>query len=423
MTWGRFCWAWVVATVVAVSTADASDLRHEGVATCASSLCHGSSQPLKVYDRALQNEYTTWSQFDPHSKAYKTLLSKQSKEIARRLGLGAAHQEAACLTCHADAVPAAQRGKKFLLEDGVGCEACHGGAEKWLATHHQSPKVTRGDNLTNGLRPLESPEVLASTCLGCHVGDQNRFATHRMMAAGHPRLVFELDTYRELWRTSGGREHYPHDSRKNAPSLWIAGLVASSRRQLNLIEQHGTGRLGPIPDFGVFACHSCHRDLRLTAWGGAGATGTEPGALRWQDAHLLVLQRVVAALPLAAHTDLDRAIVELQKTAHGDAASLRIALAHTRDALSAVERQSSSLDWSAAQMNAVIGALVGAARRGEFPDPAAAEQAAMGMVVILAGLKRDRVKRAEIDQLFDDLRDDNAFDQRRFAKWMSALGM
>ncbi len=431
MTWGRLCWSWVAASVAAVSTfgvtvgvaAEEPTLRHEGVATCASSLCHGSSQPLKVYDRAFQNEYTTWSQFDPHSKAYKTLLNAQSKEIVRRMGLGPAHQEAACLACHADAVPAAQRGARFQLEDGIGCEACHGGAEKWLATHHQSPKVSRRDNLSNGLRALERPEVLAGTCLACHVGDQDRFATHRMMAAGHPRLVFELDTYRELWRTSGGREHYPRDSGKNAPSLWIAGLVASSRRQLKLIEQHGTGRLGPIPDFGVFACHSCHRDLRMTAWGSASATGTEPGALRWQDAHLLVLQRVVAALPLAASSDLDRAIVALQKAAHGDAASLRMALTQTREALSAVERQSSSMTWSAAQMNAVIDTLVEAARRGEFPDPAAAEQAAMGMVVILAGLKRDRVKRAEIDRLFDDLRDDNAFDQRRFAKWMSALGI
>jgi hypothetical protein len=65
---------------------------------------------------------------------------------------------------------------------------------------------------------------------------------------------------------------------------------------------------------------------------------------------------------------------------------------------------------------------VDASRRGEFPDPAAAEQAAMGMVVMLAGLKLDQGKRTEINRLFDDLRDDNAFDQRRFVKWMSVLG-
>ena len=46
----------------------------------------------------------------------------------------------------------------------------------------------------------------------------------------------------------------------------------------------------------------------------------------------------------------------------------------------------------------------------------------MGMVVVLATLKIDQAKRAQIDSLFDDLRDDNAFDQRRFATWMSVLG-
>ncbi|MFM8846269.1 MAG: multiheme c-type cytochrome [Gammaproteobacteria bacterium] len=411
----------VAALTMLAALADDAKVRHEGVATCASSLCHGSSQPLKAFDSALQNEYTTWSQFDPHSNAYKVLLNKRSQEIARRLGIGPAHEAPACLACHSDAVPAAQRGVKFQLDDGVGCESCHGGAEKWLATHYQSPRIPRSEHLANGLVALEKPEVLAGTCLGCHVGDQNRFANHRMMAAGHPRLVFELDTYLELWRTSGGREHYRKKAPTNHSSTWVKGLLDSSRHQLNLIEQHGTGRMGPIPDFGVFACHSCHRDLRLTAFGGSSALGNQPGDLRWQDAHLLVLRRVTAALQLNARTDLDRAIVALQKAAHGDAGSLRAALSQTRTALSSAEKQLAEVNWSAAQLNAVAQSLVDASRRGEFPDPAAAEQASMGMVVMLAGLKLDQGKRAEINRLFDDLRDDNVFDQRRFAKWMSML--
>lgn len=425
MSWKNTQLKWaafgVAALTMLAALADDAKVRHEGVATCASSLCHGSSQPLKAFGSALQNEYTTWSQFDPHSNAYKVLLNKRSQEIARRLGIGPAHEAPACLACHSDAVPAAQRGVKFQLDDGVGCESCHGGAEKWLATHYQSPRTPRSEHLANGLVALEKPEVLAGTCLGCHVGDQNRFANHRMMAAGHPRLVFELDTYLELWRTSGGREHYRKKAPTNHSSTWVKGLLDSSRHQLNLIEQHGTGRMGPIPDFGVFACHSCHRDLRLTAFGGSSALGNQPGDLRWQDAHLLVLRRVTAALQLNARTDLDRAIVTLQKAAHGDAGSLRAALSQTRTALSSAEKQLAEVNWSAAQLNAVAHSLVDASQRGEFPDPAAAEQASMGMVVMLAGLKLDQGKRAEINRLFDDLRDDNVFDQRRFAKWMSML--
>lgn len=112
----------------------------------------------------------------------------------------------------------------------------------------------------------------------------------------------------------------------------------------------------------------------------------------------------------------------LQQAAHGDAVSLRTALIQTRSALSSVEQQVAEVSWSAAQLNAVARSLVDASRRGEFPDPAAAGQAGMGMVVVLATLKIDQAKRAQIDSLFDDLRDDNAFDQRRFATWMSVLG-
>lgn len=423
--WSSFLtWAAFGLAVCAVSSVAADDgrPRHEGVATCASSLCHGSNRPLKAYERALQNEYTTWSQFDPHSNAYKVLRDKQSQEIARRMGIGPAHEAPACLACHTDAVPVTQRGVKFQLDDGVGCESCHGGAERWLATHYQSPKIPRNQNLINGLAALERPAVLADTCLGCHVGDKNRYANHRMMAAGHPRLVFELDTYLELWRTSGGREHFRRQGPVNHSSTWVKGLVDSARRQLVLIEQHGAGRSGPLPDFGVFACHSCHRDLRLTAFGGSSALAGGPGDLRWQDAHLLVLRRVATALSLDARRDLDRAVVALQQAAHGDAVSLRTALIQTRSALSSVEQQVAEVSWSAAQLNAVAQSLVDASRRGEFPDPAAAEQAGMGMVVVLATLKIDQAKRAQIDSLFDDLRDDNAFDQRRFATWMSVLG-
>jgi len=410
----------VLALAVTAVEAQAPANRHEGVATCASSLCHGSSKPLQAYE-VLQNEYTTWSQFDPHSKAYRTLLGKQSQDIARRMGIGPAHEAPACLACHADAVPVAQRGARFHLDDGVGCEACHGGAEKWLSTHYQAPKVARSESLTRGLVALENADTLAANCLGCHVGDQNRYANHRMMAAGHPRIVFELDTYLELWRTSGGREHY----RKKAPTphsaLWAKGLIEASRRQLDLIERHGTGRLGPIPDLGVFACHSCHRDLRFAAWGGSGSASAAPGDLRWQDAHLLVLQRVVAGLRLSSGEALDRGVTALQKSAHGDVTSLRTALTQTREALQAVDRQLASVKWTPAELNQVAEVLVNASRRGAFPDPAAAEQAAMGMVVMLAGLQLDQRKRADIDRLFDELRDDNAFDQKRFVKWMSVL--
>ena len=65
--------------------------------------------------------------------------------------------------------------------------------------------------------------------------------------------------------------------------------------------------------------------------------------------------------------------------------------------------------------------LVRAARSDLFPDPAAAEQAAMGLVMLLAELDLDRARKAQIDQLFAMLRDDNAFDRARFSRILVQL--
>ena len=52
----------------------------------------------------LQNEYITWDRYDPHSKAYSVLLNDVSKQMAKNLGIGKAHEAKICLDCHADNV-------------------------------------------------------------------------------------------------------------------------------------------------------------------------------------------------------------------------------------------------------------------------------------------------------------------------------
>lgn len=399
--------------------------RHLGVASCASSLCHGSTKPLEAH-AVLQNEYVTWSQFDPHSGAYRVLLNARSREIARRMGIGKPEQAPACLACHAEVVPTAERALRFQASDGIGCESCHGAAEHWLATHHQSPQVTHADNLLRGLIALERPEVRAAKCSACHVGDRDRFATHRMMAAGHPRLVFELDTYTELWRTSGGREHYRRDadyrSRKAVPAssaVWTTGLMIATRQQLVLIGQHAVRGRGPFPDFALYACHSCHRDLKLDAWGTA--TGGKAGELRLQDGHARTLRVIGLALELPAAQAFGQALDRLQFAANGDGESLPQALASAQSALETLGAGLATRNWNAADRTRALDALVAATRRGEFADPATAEQAAMGMVVLLADLQLDRHRRKEIDDLFAALRDDNAFNAARFARALERL--
>jgi hypothetical protein len=412
------------------------DDAHMGVATCASSLCHGSSKPLEA-SPVLQNEYVTWSQFDPHSGAYRILLNAESKAIAERMGLGPAHEAPACLTCHAEVVPAAERGPRFQTTDGIGCESCHGGAERWLSTHYQTPQISRADNLLRGLVALERAEVRAETCTGCHVGANDKFANHRMMAAGHPRLVFELDTYTELWRTSGGRQHYRKDAdyseRKSLPAsvnVWTVGLIEAARQQVVLAEKHA----GPVADFAIYACHSCHRDVRVDAFGGgqpsARAPGslkaldTTPGDLRLQDSHARTLLVVADTLALPGREKLALSLGALQQAVNRNPAEIGALASQLQQQLTDLGAVLAAHPWNSTDKRRVLEAMVSAARGGAYPDPASAEQVAMGLVVLLAGLDLDRDRRAEIDALFTALQDDRSYDGKRFKSILerTALG-
>jgi hypothetical protein len=401
-----------------------SDGKHLGVATCASSLCHGSARPLTARTVS-QNEYVTWSHFDPHARAYRVLREEAGATIAKRLGLKNAHEAPECLACHSDTTAPANRGEKFQLADGIGCETCHGGSEHWLQTHDDTPATTHAANLASGMRALERPEVRAQLCVSCHVGDNNRFATHQMMAAGHPRLAFELDTYTELWRTSGGREHYRLDddyfARKGTFTTvhaWLAGLTAVTRREADLVEQRINLAEGGFPDFALFNCYSCHRSMRVAAWERIEEETTPPGSLRLHDGHARTLLAMFDAADASLSAPLRNAIATLQG-ANGNPATIRAANESLRRALDSIEHAAARRPWPRRDLEAALAALVAAARRGSFVDYAAAEQAAMGMVLLLAELDASGSRSTEVEDMFRTLQDDAQFDGDRFARALS----
>ena len=114
---------------------------HLGVASCATGVCHGKLAPQKDRNVWL-NEYRVWSADDRHARAYQTLLTPQSKQIADRLGIGSAQTSDLCLNCHSDNVKQSKRGPKFQLSDGIECEACHGGSARWIESHAETPRPT-----------------------------------------------------------------------------------------------------------------------------------------------------------------------------------------------------------------------------------------------------------------------------------------
>jgi len=254
-----------LAAIYPAAIASGSDT-FEGVASCAGSTCHGRAAGNGAVVR--QDEISTWqspsSASGAHSRAYAVLGSRRGQQITRSLGLGDARQAPECLGCHATFAPVAQRGDTFQLSDGVGCESCHGPAEGWLATHYARP-ATHASNIADGLIPLDRPRVRANVCLDCHYGSTNRgqFVTHSMMAAGHPRVSFELDLFSSL------QQHHDVDSdyvarkgRPDAVRFWAVGQAEAVRRATELFARPRFGMEGAFPQLYFYDCHSCHRQIQ-----------------------------------------------------------------------------------------------------------------------------------------------------------------
>ena len=399
---------------------------HEGVASCAASQCHGATK-VSTKQAVQMNEFALWQEFDPHAKAYDILLTPQSKSIARKLGIGKAEEAAVCLDCHADNVAADRRGPKFQIDDGVGCEACHGGSGNWLATH---AKATHAQNLAAGLYPTEEPVARSALCLSCHAGTRDRMIIHRIMGAGHPRLSFELDTF--TWLHPHYQVDEDYEARKgkfNGLRDWGVGQATAAINSLDILLDERTGWHGIFPELVLFDCHACHRPMGGNQWGPRQGTGLGPGVVRLNDSNLVMFRHVLAAVDAAAS---DR-ILEQSRNLHRATTESRertFAAARTlRSSLQQLNAEVAVFDFAPQTLSVVLGSMIRDAERGEFRDFAAAEQCAMAVQSVVVAFEGSGLLdeasterlRARVDTLYATVENDERYSMDRFLPALKAV--
>jgi hypothetical protein len=402
--------------------------KHMGVATCSSSVCHGASQPFRDSDIA-QNEFAVWQEFDPHAKAYQILQQPRSQEIARKLGLGDATKAKVCLDCHADNVATGDRGERFQIADGVGCEACHGGAELWLNAHADA-KVTYADDLAKGMYPTADPIKRAQLCLSCHMGEKERMITHRIMGAGHPRLSFELDTFTWL------NPHYKITAnwikRKgewNGVRDWAVGQGVAAENLLGLLLDPKTGWQGIFPELVLFNCQACHKLMKGNNWGPRQGTGLGPGVVRLNDANLVTFRYALAPVDKAAA----QRVFEQTRALHQATTQSRDATFAAARALNATLQsllpKVAAYNYDAASLNPIFAAMLGDAQQGEFRDYAAAEQASMAAQSLVVAFENDgkldkahaAALHAKLDGLYATVKDEDRYSMAPFVAALKEL--
>jgi hypothetical protein len=164
----------------------------------------------------------------------------------------------------------------------------------------------------------------AEKCVSCHVGDEIRNVDHELIAAGHPDLVFDFETYSAMlpphWRTApsdgvGGR-------------AWTVGQVVALRESLKRLVRRTQQRDAPAwPEFAEFECFACHHEVnniessyyrrgddgRLqegapwdVSWRQQRGYPGVPGIPPWNPARYYVLRQVVQAIAPESRATLDQ---------------------------------------------------------------------------------------------------------------------
>jgi Cytochrome c554 and c-prime len=308
--------ALILLAISGLALAQPASHAYIGAGGCSSSNCHGATTPATPAEsRILGNEYATWSVSDKHARAYKALEEARGKRMAEILGIADATRDKRCTVCHA----VGSKDDK-TRSDGVACEACHGAAEMWLGPHTRPN--SHEASVKAGMTDTKRLDIRAKTCMACHLGAAGQDVDHELIAAGHPDLAFEMETF-----TAAQPAHHRMPAQNLRQRAWAVGQTMGLAEEMRLIEAHQKS----WPEFSDLECYQCHHDLRSDSWRiQRGYPGRKPGELQINMARVeMVLALITGAAP--------------DERAAFDAAATRLHVAAPAAAAKAIERIAENL--------------------------------------------------------------------------------
>ena len=399
---------------------------YDGVASCANSGCHGSTQPLNAA-RVLQNEYYTWLSGDRHAQAYNVLFSERSARVTRNMRLrGKPYEEAVCLDCHSTNVPARLVSGKVDREDGIQCEACHGPASGWRAEHTQAG-WTHEQSVARGMADLRNIPVRASGCLSCHLGNDKKDVDHELIASGHPILAFELDNYTETmpphWRR--GKDTVTADT--HGARAFAVGQAVAFSQSLDNLAHHARGE--KWPEFSDMSCINCHHSLETSGWRQERGWPGRAGLPSWSPQHWAVLRLLVGrANPLVrSQLDNDVEILAVRVSKMNEPNGVLQAAVEARRLIDSVTPQIAALSWRDDDVRALMRTIAGDTDFILTSDVHSAEQTALALQSLASALTRNNPRLLKspmteaIDGLFEEIKNRERYEPSRFVQKLGAL--
>lgn len=410
--------------------------KYIGPGSCAATSCHGSVKPVSG-SRILQNEYSTWILQDKHSRAYAALTGEVGERMARILKLGSKAEEAPkCLACHALYTTAEQRGRAFELADGVSCENCHGPGSAWLGPH-TTKDWPHEKSLSLGMYDTRSVTHRTDRCLECHLGTKNKFVDHEMIAAGHPDLYFELDSFSAVmprhWKVP--REAAPGKPAEDAAWTgvrdWSIGQAVQLRAELERLVWRARNerydKKDVWPEYSELSCFACHHSLgpAKDSWRQEHAyEGRRPGDPAWNSSRYAVFRLLARQIDSGNVQELDKQLLAVSsqmsklnpdRTVVATAASAAAPLAQQ------IAERLATMPYDQAVTLRMLQSITDDAENIALADERAAEQAAMAMDSLYIAYAKDTKPandaeiRAAINVLFQQVENPSTYNADQFA--------
>jgi len=416
--------------------------KYIGPGSCSATSCHGSVKPV-AGSRILQNEYSTWILQDKHSRAYQALTGDVGERMARILKLGAnAEDSPKCLACHALYTTAEQRGRPFEISEGVSCESCHGPASAWLGPH-TTRDWPHEKSVALGMRDTRNVIHRTGLCLECHLGTKEKFVDHEMIAAGHPDLYFELDSFSAVmprhWKVP--RESAPgkpvEDAAWSGVRDWATGqavqLSASVERLAWRAKAERADKKDPWPEYAELSCFACHHSLgpAKDSWRQEhGYAGRRPGDPAWNASRYAVFHLFAQQVDAGSAQELDKQLTtvsaEMSKLSPDRTVIATAAIAAAPAAQRLADRLT-AMPYDQALTLRALHNISDDAENIALADERAAEQATMAIDSLYIAYSKnakpanDAEVRAAINTLFQQLENPSAYNADQFASALRRL--
>jgi hypothetical protein len=423
-------------TLPALLSAQNEPIKYIGPGSCAATSCHGSVKPI-AGSRILQNEYSTWIIQDKHSRAYQALTVDVGERMARILKLGAKAGEAPkCLACHALNPPPEQRGRAFEISEGVSCENCHGPASGWLGPH-TTRSWAHEKSVALGMHDTRDVIHRTEKCLECHLGTKNKFVDHEMIAAGHPDLYFELDSFSAVmprhWKSPSDSE--PGKSVEDAAWVgvreWSAGQAVQLRAAMERLAWRARNerfdKKDVWPEYSELSCFACHHALgpAKESWRQEhGYVGRRPGDPAWNSSRYAVFRLLAKQVDSANAMDLDRQLLavsnEMSKL-NPNRDGVAAAASSAAPLAQRIAERLATMQYDQAVALRMLQRIPDDAENIALADERAAEQAAMAMDSLYIAYSKDAKPanaaevRAAINGLFQQLENPSSYNADRFS--------